>query len=98
MDYEKWKYYGQELRRLRDRAGLTQRQLASRAGLSHGMIGALERALRAPKADYSEKFDTILETDGILSRVYRDIEQKRRTTRYLQLPPLLLGAVPEVGG
>jgi NAD+ synthase len=30
-------------------------------------------------------------------RVYRDIEQKRRTTRYLQLSPLLLEPVPEVG-
>jgi NAD+ synthase len=31
-----------------------------------------------------------------VGRVYRDIEQKRRTTRYLQLPPLLLEAVPEI--
>jgi NAD+ synthase len=28
--------------------------------------------------------------------VYRDIEAKRRATRYLQLPPLLLEAVPEI--
>ncbi|HEV3478338.1 MAG TPA: NAD(+) synthase [Gaiellaceae bacterium] len=32
-----------------------------------------------------------------VARVYRDIEQKRRTTRFLQLPPLLLGSVPEIG-
>ena len=32
-----------------------------------------------------------------VGRVYRDIEQKRRTTRYLQLPPRLLGSVPEIG-
>ncbi len=31
-----------------------------------------------------------------IERVYRDIETKRRTTRYLQLPPVLLGAVPEI--
>ena len=31
-----------------------------------------------------------------VARVYRDIEQKRRTTRYLQLPPLLVGPVPEI--
>ncbi|HUG92256.1 MAG TPA: NAD(+) synthase, partial [Planctomycetaceae bacterium] len=30
-------------------------------------------------------------------RVYRDIEQKRRTTRYLHLRPLLVEPVPEVG-
>jgi NAD+ synthase len=32
-----------------------------------------------------------------VARVYRDIEQKRRTTRYLQLPPLLLEPVRELG-
>jgi NAD+ synthase len=30
-------------------------------------------------------------------RVYRDIEQKRRTTRYLHMRPLLVEPVPEVG-
>ena len=31
-----------------------------------------------------------------VGRVYRDIEQKRRTTRYLHLPPLLVAPVPEI--
>ncbi len=31
-----------------------------------------------------------------IERVFRDIETKRRTTRYLQLPPVLCGAVPEI--
>jgi NAD+ synthase len=31
-----------------------------------------------------------------VERVFRDIEQKRRATRYLHLPPLLLESVPEV--
>jgi NAD+ synthase len=31
-----------------------------------------------------------------VERVYRDIDQKRRTTRYLQLYPLLVQSVPEV--
>jgi NAD+ synthase len=33
-----------------------------------------------------------------VDRVFRDIEQKRRSTRYLQLGPLLVDAVPEVTG
>ena len=37
-----------------------------------------------------------LEPDDVL-RVFRDIEQKRRTTRYLHLQPLLAAPVPEVG-
>ena len=31
-----------------------------------------------------------------VERVYEDIDQKRRTTRYLHLPPLLVTTVPEV--
>ena len=31
-----------------------------------------------------------------VERVYRDIDQKRRTTRYLQLAPLLVEDVPEI--
>ena len=33
---------------------------------------------------------------GQVERVYRDIEQKRRATRYLHLPPLLVEPVPEL--
>jgi len=36
-------------------------------------------------------------TAGQVERVYRDIEQKRRTTRYLHARPYLVEAVPEVG-
>ena len=35
-------------------------------------------------------------TSEEVARVYRDIEQKRRTTRYLQLPPLLVEPVSEI--
>jgi NAD+ synthase len=31
-------------------------------------------------------------------RVFKDIDQKRRTTEYLHLKPQLLGSVAEVGG
>ena len=33
-----------------------------------------------------------------VGRVFRDIEQKRRATRYLHLPPFLLEPVPEISG
>jgi NAD+ synthase len=31
-----------------------------------------------------------------VERVYRDIDQKRRTTRYLHAKPVLAGEVPEI--
>jgi NAD+ synthase len=33
-----------------------------------------------------------------VERVYADIDQKRRTTRYLHTRPLLIEPVPEIGG
>ena len=33
----------------------------------------------------------------VVENAYKDIEQKRRTTRYLQLAPVLAEAVPEIG-
>jgi len=45
--------------------------------------------------------ETVAEAVGLatedVERVFRDIESKRRATRYLHLPPLLLEPVPEVG-
>ena len=37
-----------------------------------------------------------IEPDQV-ARVYRDIDRKRHTTRYLHLPPLLVQPVSEVG-
>ena len=39
---------GQELRKARERAGLTQEELAFRAGLSRPYISHLERGLKSP--------------------------------------------------
>ncbi len=36
-------------------------------------------------------------TEEQVNRVYRDIDQKRKTTEYLHLPPALGGEVPEIG-
>ena len=38
--------FGARLRRLREAAGLTQEELAARAGLSRNAVGALERGIR----------------------------------------------------
>jgi NAD+ synthase len=35
-------------------------------------------------------------TEAQVEHVFRDIESKRRATRYLHLPPLLVQPVPEV--
>ncbi|MBB4933614.1 transcriptional regulator with XRE-family HTH domain [Lipingzhangella halophila] len=77
MANERWQYYGSELRRLRAQAGLTQRQLGSQVGLSHAMVGALERAIRVPTRDYSDAFDSALATGGALTRIWNDVTGRR---------------------
>jgi transcriptional regulator with XRE-family HTH domain len=42
---------GEELRKVRERAGLTQEQLSFRAGLSRPYISQLERNLKSPTMD-----------------------------------------------
>lgn len=77
MAIERWFAYGHELRRQRQLAGLTQRQLASRVKLSHGMVGAMERATRQPTKDYSDLIDAALDTGGILTRMWQDVAGTR---------------------
>ncbi|MDS1270480.1 helix-turn-helix transcriptional regulator [Lipingzhangella sp. LS1_29] len=77
MALDQWVKYGEELRRLREQAGMTQRQLADRVGLSHAMIGAIERAIRKPTPDYSDHFDAALETGGTLRRHWKDAHLRR---------------------
>lgn len=45
----------------------------------------------------AQQLAAVLELDAEQAQlIYRDIEAKRRATRYLQLPPLLLQPVPEI--
>ncbi len=46
MSAESTSSFAEQLRRLREAAGLTQKELAERAGLTRDAIGALERGLR----------------------------------------------------
>lgn len=84
MTHKQWEEYGQELLRLRTEAGMTQRQLGNKVGLSHTMIGSLERARRTPNSDYSVAFDEALETGGTLSRLLRDVINRRSVPEWFR--------------
>ncbi|MGW3120890.1 helix-turn-helix domain-containing protein [Streptomyces sp. NPDC001107] len=62
-------YYGYELRRYRDAAGLTQRQLGDIVNYTGSMIGQIETARKLPTQDFSERADAALGTGGALSRL-----------------------------
>ncbi|WP_371528119.1 helix-turn-helix transcriptional regulator [Streptomyces sp. NBC_01283] len=62
-------YYGSELRRLREVAGLKQGQLGSCIFCTASLIGQIETAKKVPTRDFSERVDAALGTDGVFSRL-----------------------------
>ncbi|MEU7555489.1 helix-turn-helix transcriptional regulator [Streptomyces sp. NPDC044571] len=62
-------YYGFELRRLREAAGLKQAQLGDIIYCTGSLIGQVECTKRVPTRDFSERVDAALGTDGHFSRL-----------------------------
>ncbi|MEV0182505.1 helix-turn-helix transcriptional regulator [Streptomyces sp. NPDC050625] len=62
-------YYGYELRRAREAAGLTLAQLGSIVFCTGSLIGQIETAAKVPQRDFSERLDAALGTGGLFSRL-----------------------------
>lgn len=62
-------YYGYELRRAREAAGLTQAALGSIVFCTGSLIGQIETTLKVPTREFSERVDAALGTDGTFSRL-----------------------------
>ena len=63
-------YYGFELRRYREAAGLTQRQLGDIINYTGSMVGQVETARKLPTLDFSQRSDAALCTGGLLTRLH----------------------------
>lgn len=73
---------GKMLRRLRERAGLTQKEFGVMVGYGPDQIGAMERGVRVPRPEFLEKADEVLDAGGLLTDAIEDVERamsKRRT-------------------
>ncbi|MER6343617.1 helix-turn-helix domain-containing protein [Streptomyces sp. NPDC001595] len=62
-------YFGYELRRAREAAGLTQAQLGSIVFCTGSLIGQIETAAKIPHRELSERLDAALGTGGLFSRL-----------------------------
>lgn len=62
-------YYGFELRRHREAAGLTQKQLGDIVNYTGSLVGQVETARKLPTPEFSERVDAALGTGGLLSRL-----------------------------
>ena len=80
--------FGAELRYYRTRAGLSQKDLASRANVSHDVISKIETGERPPAEDFPPRLDAVpeLDTRGGLARLWDHLKkgQKQRLHGWFQ--------------
>ncbi|MGA5040367.1 helix-turn-helix domain-containing protein [Streptomyces capoamus] len=62
-------YFGSELRRKREEAGLTQKELGVIVFCTGSLIGQIETTLKVPTREFAERVDAALMTDGFFSRL-----------------------------
>ncbi len=62
-------FYGGELKRLRERTGITQTELARRTNYALATVSAYETGTRIPSHDFSERADKVFGTEGDLTRL-----------------------------
>ncbi|MFG3286896.1 helix-turn-helix domain-containing protein [Streptomyces sp. NPDC048111] len=78
-------FYGTELRRKREEAGLSQDELGALVFCSGTYIGQMESATRRPPKEMAKLLDAALHTDGILTRMCEAMEQASQHAEYFQL-------------
>ncbi|MFK0291508.1 Scr1 family TA system antitoxin-like transcriptional regulator [Streptomyces sp. NPDC090442] len=87
-----WEYWGAELKRHRENAGLTQDMLGEKVFVSGGYIGQFEQAIRRPQLDVAKRIDQVLQTDGFFERTWRKLIDDQRYADYfakvVELEPL----------
>lgn len=77
-----WEFFGTELKRRREEAGLTQTELGAKVFVSGGYIGQFEQAIRKPQLDVAQRIDQVLGTDGIFERLCRKLIDDPRYADY----------------
>ncbi|QVQ51133.1 helix-turn-helix transcriptional regulator [Spiractinospora alimapuensis] len=74
--YPPWERFGEELRKLRTVAGMTQTRLAQQINLSQSMVGFIERGERPPQRQHVEALEEVFATDGSLLRKWSHIKER----------------------
>ncbi|GLW13966.1 MULTISPECIES: helix-turn-helix domain-containing protein [Streptomyces] len=77
-----WEFWGTELKRRREDAGLTQEGLGAKVFVSGGYIGQFEQAIRKPQLDVAKRIDEVLQTDGFFERMWRKLIDASGFTDY----------------
>ncbi|AYC41667.1 helix-turn-helix domain-containing protein [Streptomyces griseorubiginosus] len=81
-------YYGYELRRLRESAHLTQRQLGDILNYTGSLVGQIETARKVPTTEFSERADAALGSDGLLTRLVQLVLRSQLPAWFQQVAEL----------
>ncbi|MFC7261631.1 helix-turn-helix domain-containing protein [Streptomyces lutosisoli] len=84
---------GRQVRRWRQRAGLTQAELGSAIGYTEAQVSAVERGRRIPKPEFLEKADKAVQAEGMLAEFKEDLKQVRYPKKVRDLARLEADAV-----
>ncbi|QLE73439.1 helix-turn-helix domain-containing protein [Streptomyces rectiverticillatus] len=68
-----WGFFGTELKRRREAAGMTQQELGRRVFCSGAYIGQFETGIRKPQPDIAARIDAELGTDGLFRRMCEEL-------------------------
>lgn len=69
--------FGQQVRLLRERAGLTRAELGTLLGYGEDQIASVELGRRIPKPELIDKADTVLNAGGLLRAMKGEVERAR---------------------
>ncbi|MFE7192277.1 Scr1 family TA system antitoxin-like transcriptional regulator [Kitasatospora sp. NPDC057541] len=72
---------GKQIKLLRERAGLTQKEFAKEVGYTESLIGAVEQGKRTPQRELLEAAERVLDAGGLLLVIADDIEQAKAKAR-----------------
>lgn len=72
---------GRQVRLLRERAGLTQRELGEQLGYSEDLVRSLECGRRTPQPEFLDAADDSLDAGGLLRAATEDVARARARAR-----------------
>ncbi|MEU6557698.1 helix-turn-helix transcriptional regulator [Streptomyces sp. NPDC046915] len=79
---------GKVLKMCRERKALTQAELGTAIGYSEEQVSSVERGRRAPKAQFLEAADRVLDACGMIAGLRKDVEEARYPKKVRDLAKL----------
>ncbi|WP_432018797.1 helix-turn-helix domain-containing protein [Streptomyces sp. 1222.5] len=72
---------GKQLRLMRERAGLNQREFGHLVGYGPDQISAVERGVRTPRPEFLQRADEVLRAEGLFTEVIPQVEEAMAKAR-----------------